>query len=174
MFCNGKTVRDARRNKKRRRKKELRDRSSRRVMNHKENFDSPVDVRQASNDRERERERENRWKNPQMVRLPYFSASKGSFVFAVVRGNSFPSRGNPTRGSLLRLILCNTLVRKEFPLLFSVPRDCRPSSTGTFYRHGETGENYFSREKKRPRERERAFVYLSAGIPFLSIGALEP
>lgn len=57
MFCNGKTVRDARRNKKRRRKKELRDRSSRRVMNHKENFDSPVDVRQASNDRERERER---------------------------------------------------------------------------------------------------------------------
>lgn len=111
-----------------------------------------------------------------MVRLPYFSASKGSFVFAVVRGNSFPSRGNPTRGSLLRLILCNTLVRKEFPLLFSVPRDCRPSSTGTFYRHGETGENYFSREKERlkEREKERAFVYLSAGIPFLSIGALEP
>lgn len=104
-----------------------------------------------------------------MVRLPYFSASKGSFVFAVVRGNSFP-----TRGSLLRLILCNTLVRKEFPLIFSVPRDCRPSSTGTFYRHGETGENYFSREKERLRERERAFVYLSAGIPFLSIGALEP
>lgn len=138
----------------------MRDRSSRRVMNHKENFDSPVDVRrQASNTIEREREREKRWKNPQMVRLPYFSASKGSFVFAVVRGNSFPRKPDPSSlsPSLLRLILCNTLVRKEFPPLFSVPRDCRPPSTGTFYRHGETGENYFSREKEERLTCQRAF-----------------
>lgn len=71
------------------------------------------------------------------------------------------------RGSLLRLILCNTLVRKEFPLLFSVPRDCRPSSTGTFYRHGETGENYFSREKERLKERESFRLPVSGySIPF--------
>lgn len=73
-------------------------------MNHKENFDSPVDVRQASNDREREREREKtdgkirRWSGCHIFLLQKAHSSLPSFV-------AIPSRAEETRPEVLSFVL---------------------------------------------------------------------
>ena len=92
-------------------------------------------------DRSVERQRGNRWKDPQMVRLPYFSTSKGSFVFTVVRGNSFPAGERPFSSSYLM----QHASWKEFLPLFSVPRDCRPTFDVCC---GKTDKNYSSAKER--------------------------
>lgn len=148
-------------------------------MNHKENFDSPVDVKAGlERDRERERERKPMEKSADGPAAIFFCFKR--LIRLCRRSWQFLSRAEETRPWFFSpssyLMQHASSKRISAPILRST-RLPAIFDGNVLPAHGETGENYFSREKERlkekERERQKAFVYLSAAIPIPFYRALS-
>lgn len=124
-------------------------------MNHKENFDSPVDVK-AGLERDRERERKPMEKSADGPAAIFFCFKR--LIRLCRRSWQFLSRAEETRPWFFSpssyLMQHASSKRISAPILRST-RLPAIFDGNVLPAHGETGENYFSREKERLKEKER-------------------